>query len=98
MVSPPLLHHLLGSENRGGGCQVRGANDSQSGNQEALGSLCPSVCSSKVEMGKWIEDLNMAIDLAKKSQEKSSLFLDAGDRSNRKSPVDADEWTWCCCM
>uniref|UniRef100_A0A7N8WND9 FERM, ARHGEF and pleckstrin domain-containing protein 2 n=1 Tax=Mastacembelus armatus TaxID=205130 RepID=A0A7N8WND9_9TELE len=27
--------------------------------------------SSKVEMGKWIEDLNMAIDLAKKSQEKS---------------------------
>uniref|UniRef100_A0A7N9AK58 FERM, ARHGEF and pleckstrin domain-containing protein 2 n=1 Tax=Mastacembelus armatus TaxID=205130 RepID=A0A7N9AK58_9TELE len=32
--------------------------------------------SSKVEMGKWIEDLNMAIDLAKKSQEKSSIFLD----------------------
>uniref|UniRef100_A0A3P9LZ21 FERM, ARHGEF and pleckstrin domain-containing protein 2 n=1 Tax=Oryzias latipes TaxID=8090 RepID=A0A3P9LZ21_ORYLA len=43
--------------------------------------------SSKVEMGKWIEDLNMAIDLAKKSQEKSSFFLDAGfgDRSNRSS-------------
>ncbi|XP_037325173.2 FERM, ARHGEF and pleckstrin domain-containing protein 2 isoform X2 [Pungitius pungitius] len=40
--------------------------------------------SSKVEMGKWIEDLNMAIDLAKKSQEKSSIFLDAGlgDHSN----------------
>lgn len=38
-------------------------------------------------MGKWIEDLNMAIDLAKKSQDKSSIFLDAelGDRSNRKS-------------
>ncbi|XP_068449328.1 FERM, ARHGEF and pleckstrin domain-containing protein 2 isoform X2 [Clinocottus analis] len=40
--------------------------------------------SSKVEMGKWIEDMNMAIDLAKKSQEKSSIFLDAGlgDHSN----------------
>uniref|UniRef100_A0A668AJB3 FERM, ARHGEF and pleckstrin domain-containing protein 2 n=1 Tax=Myripristis murdjan TaxID=586833 RepID=A0A668AJB3_9TELE len=32
--------------------------------------------SSKVEMGKWIEDLNMAIDMAKKSQEKSNIFLD----------------------
>uniref|UniRef100_A0AAQ4PGD6 FERM, ARH/RhoGEF and pleckstrin domain protein 2 n=1 Tax=Gasterosteus aculeatus aculeatus TaxID=481459 RepID=A0AAQ4PGD6_GASAC len=32
--------------------------------------------SSRVEMGKWIEDLNLAIDLAKKSQEKSSIFLD----------------------
>ncbi|XP_035760316.1 FERM, ARHGEF and pleckstrin domain-containing protein 1-like, partial [Neolamprologus brichardi] len=42
---------------------------------------------SKVEMGKWIEDLNLAIDMAKKSQEKSSIFLDAGlsDRSNRSS-------------
>ncbi|KAM6921749.1 FERM, ARHGEF and pleckstrin domain-containing protein 2 isoform 2-T2 [Xenentodon cancila] len=40
--------------------------------------------SSKVEMGKWIEDLNMAIDLAKKSQEKSNIFLDTGlgDHSN----------------
>uniref|UniRef100_A0A672JDX0 FERM, ARHGEF and pleckstrin domain-containing protein 2 n=1 Tax=Salarias fasciatus TaxID=181472 RepID=A0A672JDX0_SALFA len=40
--------------------------------------------SSKVEMGKWIEDLNLAIDMAKKSQEKSSIFLDAGlnDHSN----------------
>lgn len=37
-------------------------------------------------MGKWIEDLNMAIDAAKKLQEKSSIFLDAGlgDHSNRK--------------
>lgn len=43
--------------------------------------------SSKVEMGKWIEDLNLAIDMAKKSQEKSSVFLDAGlnDHSNRSS-------------
>uniref|UniRef100_A0A3Q3AGH6 FERM, ARHGEF and pleckstrin domain-containing protein 2 n=1 Tax=Kryptolebias marmoratus TaxID=37003 RepID=A0A3Q3AGH6_KRYMA len=43
--------------------------------------------SSKVEMGKWIEDLNMAINLAKKSQEKSSVFLDTGltDHSNRSS-------------
>ena len=49
-----------------------------------LVSFC--VFSSKVEMGKWIEDLNLAIDMAKKSQEKSSIFLDAGlsDRSNRK--------------
>ncbi|XP_032380974.1 FERM, ARHGEF and pleckstrin domain-containing protein 2 isoform X3 [Etheostoma spectabile] len=40
--------------------------------------------SSQVEMGKWIEDLNMAIDMAKKSQEKSSIFFDAGlgDHSN----------------
>ncbi|XP_068599155.1 FERM, ARHGEF and pleckstrin domain-containing protein 2 [Brachionichthys hirsutus] len=43
--------------------------------------------SSKVEMGKWIEDLNVAIDMAKKSQEKSSVFLEAGlmDHSNRSS-------------
>ncbi|XP_028442818.1 FERM, ARHGEF and pleckstrin domain-containing protein 2 isoform X3 [Perca flavescens] len=43
--------------------------------------------SSQVEMGKWIEDLNMAIDMAKKSQEKSSIFFDAGlgDHSNRSS-------------
>uniref|UniRef100_A0A8C8JXH2 FERM, ARHGEF and pleckstrin domain-containing protein 2 n=1 Tax=Oncorhynchus tshawytscha TaxID=74940 RepID=A0A8C8JXH2_ONCTS len=43
--------------------------------------------SSKVEMGKWIEDLNMAIEMTKKSQEKSDLFLDPGlcDRSNRSS-------------
>nr|XP_015216627.1 PREDICTED: FERM, RhoGEF and pleckstrin domain-containing protein 2 isoform X1 [Lepisosteus oculatus]XP_015216628.1 PREDICTED: FERM, RhoGEF and pleckstrin domain-containing protein 2 isoform X1 [Lepisosteus oculatus]XP_015216629.1 PREDICTED: FERM, RhoGEF and pleckstrin domain-containing protein 2 isoform X1 [Lepisosteus oculatus]XP_015216630.1 PREDICTED: FERM, RhoGEF and pleckstrin domain-containing protein 2 isoform X1 [Lepisosteus oculatus]XP_015216631.1 PREDICTED: FERM, RhoGEF and pleckstr len=43
--------------------------------------------SSKVEMGKWIEDLNMAIDMAKKSQEKSEFFLDSSlcDRSNRSS-------------
>nr|XP_023992704.1 FERM, ARHGEF and pleckstrin domain-containing protein 2 [Salvelinus alpinus] len=34
--------------------------------------------------GKWIEDLNMAIEMAKKCQEKSDLFLDPGlcDRSN----------------
>ncbi|XP_014856801.1 PREDICTED: FERM, RhoGEF and pleckstrin domain-containing protein 2 isoform X3 [Poecilia mexicana] len=40
--------------------------------------------SSKVEMGKWIEDLNLAIDLAKKSQEKSGVFLSTGlnDHSN----------------
>ncbi|XP_068176613.1 FERM, ARHGEF and pleckstrin domain-containing protein 2 isoform X5 [Antennarius striatus] len=43
--------------------------------------------SSKVEMGKWIEDLNMAIDMAKKSKDKSSIFLEAGlvDHSNRSS-------------
>ncbi|XP_041646781.1 FERM, ARHGEF and pleckstrin domain-containing protein 2 isoform X2 [Cheilinus undulatus] len=40
--------------------------------------------SSKVEMGKWIEDLNLAIEMSKKSQEKSSIFLDSGlgDHSN----------------
>ncbi|XP_028817212.1 FERM, ARHGEF and pleckstrin domain-containing protein 2 isoform X3 [Denticeps clupeoides] len=40
--------------------------------------------SSKVEMNKWIEDLNMAIDMAKKSHEKTDLLLDASlcDRSN----------------
>lgn len=39
---------------------------------------------------KWIEDLNMAIDMAKKSQEKSSIFLDPGlgDHSNRKETSD----------
>ncbi|MGH0154340.1 UNVERIFIED_CONTAM: hypothetical protein FKN15_027177 [Acipenser sinensis] len=43
--------------------------------------------SSKVEMRKWIEDLNMAIEVAKMSQEKSDLFLDTSvcDRSNRSS-------------
>ncbi|XP_061744822.1 FERM, ARHGEF and pleckstrin domain-containing protein 2-like isoform X1 [Nerophis ophidion] len=43
--------------------------------------------SSKVEMSKWIEDLNVAIDRAKKSQDKSALFLDASlaDHSNRSS-------------
>ncbi|XP_030288986.1 FERM, ARHGEF and pleckstrin domain-containing protein 2 isoform X2 [Sparus aurata] len=43
--------------------------------------------SSKVEMGKWIEDLNLAIEMSKKSQEKSSIFLDPGfgDHSNRSS-------------
>ncbi|XP_012680786.1 FERM, ARHGEF and pleckstrin domain-containing protein 2 isoform X2 [Clupea harengus] len=43
--------------------------------------------SSKVEMNKWIEDLNMAINMAKKSQEKSDLFMESGlsDRSNRSS-------------
>ena len=42
--------------------------------------------SSKVEMNKWIEDLNMAINMAKKSQEKSDLFMESGlsDRSNSK--------------
>ncbi|KAF7711734.1 FERM, ARHGEF and pleckstrin domain-containing protein 2 isoform X2 [Silurus meridionalis] len=43
--------------------------------------------SSKVEMSKWIEDLNMAIDIAKKTQEKLDIFLDPSvcDRSNRSS-------------
>uniref|UniRef100_A0A8C9WME6 FERM, ARHGEF and pleckstrin domain-containing protein 2 n=1 Tax=Scleropages formosus TaxID=113540 RepID=A0A8C9WME6_SCLFO len=46
--------------------------------------------SSKVEMTKWIEDLNMAIDMAKKSREKSEIVLDPGlcDRSNSKRSSD----------
>uniref|UniRef100_A0A672MZ94 FERM, ARHGEF and pleckstrin domain-containing protein 2 n=1 Tax=Sinocyclocheilus grahami TaxID=75366 RepID=A0A672MZ94_SINGR len=40
-----------------------------------------------LEMNKWIEDLNMAIDMSKKCQEKSDLLLDPSlcDRSNRSS-------------
>ncbi|XP_008305569.1 FERM, ARHGEF and pleckstrin domain-containing protein 2 isoform X2 [Cynoglossus semilaevis] len=39
--------------------------------------------SSKVEMGKWIEDLNLAIDMAKKSEKSSiSLHPGVGDHSN----------------
>ncbi|TRY72777.1 hypothetical protein DNTS_029734 [Danionella cerebrum] len=43
--------------------------------------------SSKVEMNKWIEDLNMAIDMSKKFQEKSDLLVNPNlcDRSNRSS-------------
>ncbi|KAJ7986698.1 hypothetical protein DPEC_G00342590 [Dallia pectoralis] len=43
--------------------------------------------SSKNEMGKWIEDLNMGIEVAKKYQDKSVIFTDPGlcDRSNRSS-------------
>uniref|UniRef100_A0A8C3AC56 FERM, ARHGEF and pleckstrin domain-containing protein 2 n=1 Tax=Cyclopterus lumpus TaxID=8103 RepID=A0A8C3AC56_CYCLU len=44
--------------------------------------------SSKVEMGKWIEDMNMAIDLAKKSQEKSSIFLDVSLEQEQESEDD----------
>lgn len=53
-----------------------------------LGVFISILLSSKVEMGKWIEDLNQAIDLAKMSLEKSGLFLDSGqgDRSNSKTP------------
>uniref|UniRef100_W5KA02 FERM, ARHGEF and pleckstrin domain-containing protein 2 n=1 Tax=Astyanax mexicanus TaxID=7994 RepID=W5KA02_ASTMX len=50
--------------------------------------------SSKLEMTKWIEDLNMAIDMSKKSQEKSDLLLDPSlcDRSNMfSSPAVSPE-------
>ncbi|XP_059416443.1 FERM, ARHGEF and pleckstrin domain-containing protein 2-like isoform X2 [Carassius carassius] len=50
--------------------------------------------SSKVEMNKWIEDLNMAIDMSKKCQEKSDLLLDPNlcDRSNMfSSPAVSPE-------
>ncbi|XP_030228390.1 FERM, ARHGEF and pleckstrin domain-containing protein 2 isoform X2 [Gadus morhua] len=40
--------------------------------------------SSKMEMSKWIEDLNTAINMSKSSNDKSDIFFDAGmrDRSN----------------
>ncbi|XP_051873562.1 FERM, ARHGEF and pleckstrin domain-containing protein 2 isoform X2 [Pristis pectinata] len=43
--------------------------------------------SSRIEMGKWIEDLNKAIELVKKSNEKRDPVLESSiyDRSNRSS-------------
>lgn len=43
-------------------------------------------CSTRLEMGKWMEDLNMAIEMAKKSTEKSDTLLDNSvcNRSNSK--------------
>uniref|UniRef100_A0A8B9IHE7 FERM, ARHGEF and pleckstrin domain-containing protein 2 n=1 Tax=Anser cygnoides TaxID=8845 RepID=A0A8B9IHE7_ANSCY len=40
--------------------------------------------STRLEMGKWMEDLNMAIEMAKKSTEKSDMLLDNSicNRSN----------------
>uniref|UniRef100_A0AAY4DZJ2 FERM, ARHGEF and pleckstrin domain-containing protein 2 n=1 Tax=Denticeps clupeoides TaxID=299321 RepID=A0AAY4DZJ2_9TELE len=48
--------------------------------------------SSKVEMNKWIEDLNMAIDMAKKSHEKTDLLLDASlcDRSSDEVSLEQE--------
>lgn len=88
-----LLHHLLCTQDHRGGGQVGHITSCLSVTslpvvRRASRSrfvLCSR--SSKVEMSKWIEDLNVAIDLAKKSQEKSSsVFLDGGlaDHSNRK--------------
>uniref|UniRef100_A0A8C2F1P2 FERM, RhoGEF and pleckstrin domain protein 2 n=1 Tax=Cyprinus carpio TaxID=7962 RepID=A0A8C2F1P2_CYPCA len=44
--------------------------------------------SSKVEMNKWIEDLNMAIDMSKKCQEKSDLVLDPNEVSLEQESED----------
>nr|XP_009663429.1 PREDICTED: FERM, RhoGEF and pleckstrin domain-containing protein 2 [Struthio camelus australis] len=43
--------------------------------------------STRLEMGKWMEDLNMAIEMAKKSTEKSDVLLENSvcNRSNRSS-------------
>ncbi|KFW09161.1 FERM, RhoGEF and pleckstrin domain-containing protein 2, partial [Eurypyga helias] len=43
--------------------------------------------STRLEMGKWMEDLNMAIEMAKKSTEKSNMLLENSvcNRSNRSS-------------
>ncbi|XP_077205155.1 FERM, ARHGEF and pleckstrin domain-containing protein 2 isoform X2 [Paroedura picta] len=43
--------------------------------------------STRLEMGKWMEDLNMAIEMAKKSSEKSEMSLDNSmcNHSNRSS-------------
>ncbi|XP_055069918.2 FERM, ARHGEF and pleckstrin domain-containing protein 2 isoform X2 [Misgurnus anguillicaudatus] len=48
--------------------------------------------SSKVEMNKWIEDLNIAIDMSKKSPEKSDLLLDPSlcDRSNNEVSLEQE--------
>lgn len=95
MVCAPLLHHLLSPKDSSGGCEVRAdeshCRDSVSEDLGLTSSCLSCVCvfglSSKVEMGKWIEDLNVAIDMAKKSQEKSNVFLEPGlgDHSNRKA-------------
>jgi len=39
-----------------------------------------------MEMGKWMEDLNMAIEMSKKSAEKSDMLLENSvcNRSNSK--------------
>uniref|UniRef100_A0A8D3CIH3 FERM, ARHGEF and pleckstrin domain-containing protein 2 n=1 Tax=Scophthalmus maximus TaxID=52904 RepID=A0A8D3CIH3_SCOMX len=52
----------------------------------------PASVPSRVEMGKWIEDLNLAIDMSKKSHEKSSIFLDAGlsDRSSDEVSLEQE--------
>uniref|UniRef100_A0A8C3F623 FERM, ARHGEF and pleckstrin domain-containing protein 2 n=1 Tax=Chrysemys picta bellii TaxID=8478 RepID=A0A8C3F623_CHRPI len=44
--------------------------------------------STRLEMGKWMEDLNMAIEMAKKSNEKYDPFLESSmcNRSNKLSP------------
>ncbi|KAM7160191.1 FERM, ARHGEF and pleckstrin domain-containing protein 2 isoform 6-T8 [Macrochelys suwanniensis] len=43
--------------------------------------------STRLEMGKWMEDLNMAIEMAKKSSEKYDTFLESSmcNHSNRSS-------------
>ncbi|KAM6442684.1 FERM, ARHGEF and pleckstrin domain-containing protein 2 isoform 1-T1 [Liasis olivaceus] len=43
--------------------------------------------STRLEMGKWLEDLNMAIEMAKKTVEKPGMFLEnsLSSRSNRSS-------------
>lgn len=43
-------------------------------------------CSTRLEMGKWMEDLNVAIEMAKKSTEKSDMLLENSvcNRSNSK--------------
>ncbi|XP_044288601.1 FERM, ARHGEF and pleckstrin domain-containing protein 2 isoform X6 [Varanus komodoensis] len=43
--------------------------------------------STRLEMGKWMEDLNMAIEMSKKTTEKSDMFLENSlcSRSNRSS-------------
>lgn len=45
--------------------------------------------STRLEMGKWLEDLNMAIEMAKKTVEKSGMFLEnsLSNRSNSKYHV-----------
>ncbi|XP_072851997.1 FERM, ARHGEF and pleckstrin domain-containing protein 2 isoform X2 [Pogona vitticeps] len=44
--------------------------------------------STRLEMGKWMEDLNVAIEMAKKTTEKSDMFLENSlcSRSNKLPP------------
>lgn len=89
VVGAPLFYHLRCTENHCSRCQVRAEMSWFHVIVEGFFfnfNICLYDSSSKVEMGKWIEDLNFAIDMARKSQDKSSIFLDPGlgDHSNRE--------------
>uniref|UniRef100_A0A8C5FAW5 FERM, ARH/RhoGEF and pleckstrin domain protein 2 n=1 Tax=Gadus morhua TaxID=8049 RepID=A0A8C5FAW5_GADMO len=47
--------------------------------------------SSKMEMSKWIEDLNTAINMSKSSNDKSDIFFDAGMRDRSSDEVSVEQ-------